>query len=169
MLKQIKSAETSLFRCLYCNAVNWCVKSISWAWLDGSLCSIIAADGATNIGVVGGPVSGLQKVLARVSNWQLSRIQVCSDHEITFLGKLLVLTVAKYSSTSTLLGHHQIWTHFSLEAWAVSQAILDKAIGWTCGQDCSYSCMWRTVEVYGQHGRFESFKHDDDRSWSLVG
>jgi len=45
----------------------------------------------------------------------------------------------------------------SLEAWAVSQAFLEKAIGWTCGQDCSYSCMWRTVEVYGQHGRVPQF------------
>jgi hypothetical protein len=36
--------------------------------LEDDDASIYFADGATNIGVVGGPVSGLQKVLARVSN-----------------------------------------------------------------------------------------------------
>ena len=42
---------------------------------------------------------------------------------------------------------------FSLKTWSQSQASVDKVIGWTCEQDCSYDCMWHTVKVYEQHGR----------------
>jgi len=45
----------------------------------------------------------------------------------------------------------------SLKTWSQSQASADKVIGWTCEQDCSYDCMWRTVKVYEQHGRVPQF------------
>lgn len=45
----------------------------------------------------------------------------------------------------------------SLGVWAAQQPAVEAAVGWTCAQDCSYSCMWRTVEVYSEHGRVPQF------------
>ena len=122
---------------------------------DGFRSFIIAADGAPNIWVMGGPVSSLQKVLTRVSIWQMSGNQVAAAYNIWIIKSLFSspLHSIPFATDSSAWGL-QICPNFSLEAWAVSQAFLEKAIGWTCGQDCSYSCMWLTVEVYGQHGRF---------------
>lgn len=45
----------------------------------------------------------------------------------------------------------------SLESWREAQPALERVVGWSCEQDCSYSCMWTTVEVYAEHGRVPQF------------
>lgn len=45
----------------------------------------------------------------------------------------------------------------SLEAWRAAQPGLERLVGWSCAQDCSYSCMWTTVQVYGEKGRVPQF------------
>lgn len=45
----------------------------------------------------------------------------------------------------------------SLKRWALGQSMADFLVGWSCSQDCSYTCMWNTVEVYTQHGRVPQF------------
>jgi len=42
----------------------------------------------------------------------------------------------------------------SLEAWRAAQPGLERLVGWSCAQDCAYSCMWTTVQVYGEKGRW---------------
>lgn len=57
----------------------------------------------------------------------------------------------------------------SIDTWAASQSTADSLVGWTCLQDCSYSCMWKTVEVYGEQGRVPQFhgKWPFLRLWGL--
>lgn len=57
----------------------------------------------------------------------------------------------------------------SLQRWSRSQSLADRLVGWTCPQDCSYSCMWRTVQVYGEHGKVPQFhgKWPFLRLWGL--
>ena len=40
-----------------------------------------------------------------------------------------------------------------VEQWAESQATLDRLVGFTCQDDCKYTCMWQTVEeMETRHG-----------------
>jgi len=48
-------------------------------------------------------------------------------------------------------------TDSALTTWKTKLSSAEQFFMWSCGDDCKYNCMWRTVDVYSEHSRVPQF------------